>query len=33
MPPDARILIEKMIRTNPDERPNLLEVLTSESLP
>ena len=33
MPDEAVILIEKMVRKEPDERPTLLEVLTSEWLP
>ena len=33
MPDEAVVLIEKMVAEEPDERPSLLEVLTSESLP
>ena len=33
MPEDAITLIEKMVKKEPDERPNLLEVLTCEFLP
>ena len=33
VPEDAITLIEKMVKKEPDERPNLLEVLTCEFLP
>ena len=33
MPADAVVLIEKMIKKDPNLRPTLVEVLTSESLP
>ena len=33
MPSEAVSLIEKMVKRKPDDRPTLLEVLTSESLP
>jgi len=33
MPEEAVILIEKMVKREPENRPNLLEVLTSEFLP
>ena len=33
MPSEAVSLIEKMIKKDPNERPTLIEVLTSESLP
>ena len=33
MDPKAKILIEKLISLDPDKRPTVMEVLTSESLP
>lgn len=33
MPDSAKILIEKMIKKRPEERPTLLKVLQDEKLP